>query len=844
MRVLTVLSIIFLLTLCPLHSQAPPPSSATNIYHGLQKLNFLGSVLYVAAHPDDENTRLISYLSNETKARTVYLSLTRGDGGQNLIGQELREQLGVLRTQELLAARRVDGGEQFFSRANDFGFSKHPKETLQIWDNDKVLADVVWAIRKFRPDVIINRFDHRTPGSTHGHHTASAMLSTEAYDLANKQNVYPEQLSSVSTWQPKRLFYNTSWWSYGSRENFEKADKSNMMSLNVGVYYPLKGLSNNEIAAIASSQHLCQGFGRPLTRGNQNEYIELLKGDMPLGETNIFQGIDTSWNRMKGGKPIGEILSKVEKEFNFIDPSEHLPDLLKAYSLLEKAEDSYWKNLKEQELKELIMAVSGLFLEATAADEFTTPGGNLKVNLELLNRSKAKIQIVEARITGSDEKVSNLNLQNNKKENRSLTMVVPENTPYSNPYWLNEEWSLGMYTVNNQQIIGNPETMPPLNAYFDLVVDGVPIQIKKPIVYKYSKPDIGERYQPLGILPDATAKFNSDVILFPNLETKQVTVKVTAHRNNVKGKIELQLNDRWEVDQSHHDFEIKTQGEEKNIVFNITPPLEDNEATITPVLHIGGKKISKELILISYDHIPQQTLLLPAVAKVVRLNIEKVGEDIGYIEGAGDKVPESLRQIGYTVHIIDPKTIEAGSLDKYDAIVTGIRAYNVNEELKFKQQFLLDYVEKGGNLIVQYNTAGRWNKQFEPLAPFPLTLSRLRVTDENAPVTIIGKKHPLINFPNQITENDFEGWVQERGLYFPESWDNRFTPILSMHDQGEDPLEGSLLVAPFGKGNYIYTGLSFFRELPAGVTGAYRIFANMLSIRNEDIQNNNEVKGK
>lgn len=844
MRILTVFSIVFCLSLNILQAQAPKPTSSADLYHSLQKLNFLGTALYIAAHPDDENTRLISYLSNETKARTGYLSLTRGDGGQNLIGQELRELLGVLRTEELLAARRVDGGEQFFSRANDFGYSKLPTETLSIWDEDEVLSDVIWTIRKFRPDVIINRFDHRTPGTTHGHHTASAILSVEAFDLANQANVYPEQLSAVDTWQPKRLFFNTSWWFYGSQENFEKADKSKLMSLDVGVYYPLKGMSNNEIASLASSQHLCQGFGRPLTRGSQPEYVELLKGDMPTSKTDLFEGINTRWSRMKGGEEIGEILEKVEKDFDFVNPSNHLSDLLKAYSILEKVESSYWKQIKLKELQELIVSVTGLYLEATSAEEFTSPGNTLDVKLEMLNRSAASIRVVTTGLIGDTTSNSNIDLENNKKQELTLGITIPINTPYSNPYWLNEKWSLGMYKVENQNLIGNPETTPPLNVYFDLEIEGNPIRIERPVVYKYSKPDLGERYQPLGIIPEATARFEDKVILFSDNSPKEIPVRITAHKDNLKGKLQLDLDAGWETEKAYQNFEIETKGEEATVIFKVTPPKEDNEAYIAPIIHIGDKKLSKELILISYNHIPQQTVLLPSETKVVRLNIKKEGEHIGYIAGAGDKVPESLRQIGYTVVSIDPNSIESGSLEEYDAVVTGIRAYNVSEELKLKQSYLLDYVENGGNLIIQYNTAGRWGKQFEGLAPFPLKLSRNRVTDENSPVEIIAKDHSLVNYPNRISEDDFQGWVQERGLYFPSEWDSRFTAILSMQDKGEDPLDGSLLVAPYGKGNYIYTGLSFFRELPAGVSGAYRIFANMLSMQNEESKNNDLIKGE
>ena len=307
--------VISFFSLTLLQAQKPITPSSSEIFESLQKLNFLGSVLYIAAHPDDENTRLISYMSNHVKARTGYLSLTRGDGGQNLIGSEIRELLGVIRTQELLAARRIDGGEQFFTRANDFGYSKHPDETLAIWNKKDVLSDVVLAIRKFQPDIIINRFDHRTPGTTHGHHTSSAILSFEAFDLANNKSAYPELLKEAGVWQPKRLFFNTNSWFYRTQKEFDEANKENRISFDIGTYYPLKGESNNEMASVASSQHLSQGFGRLSQRGTQNEYVEFLKGDPLNNNDDIFAGIDTSWNRIKGGKAIGDIVYEIENNF-------------------------------------------------------------------------------------------------------------------------------------------------------------------------------------------------------------------------------------------------------------------------------------------------------------------------------------------------------------------------------------------------------------------------------------------------------------------------------------------------------------------------------------------------
>ncbi len=824
-------------------AQNPTKVGSSDIYHSVQKLNFLGSALYVAAHPDDENTRLISYLSNHVKARTAYLSMTRGDGGQNLIGPELRELLGVLRTQELLAARRVDGGQQFFTRANDFGYSKHPDETHKIWNKEEVLRDVVQIIRQFKPDVIINRFDHRSPGSTHGHHTSSAMLSMEAFDLVNDPKVYPEQLASTETWQPKRLFFNTSWWFYGSQEKFEAADKSNMLNFDVGTYYPILGMSNNEIASLASSQHLCQGFGRLLSRGTQNEYVELLKGDLPQNKADLFDGIDTSWSRIEGGEAIGALLNPIEQNFNFQQPSAHLTPLLQAHQLLSDFPDGHWKTVKLTELENIIIAVTGLYLEASADASYSYPGGAVKVAIEAINRSNAQVKLKSVQINSQTAISEPHDLAFNKKVTLEIPLEIPSNTGYTSPYWLGNKGTLGMYHVDDRSLIGNPETPRAFHAVFDLEVNGYALHLSKAVVRRFARPDKGELLQPFEILPEATASFADKVLIFADGRPKKIPVTIKAHKDDAKGTIALSFPTGWLIDTPSRPFNISKKGDQRTVFFTLTPPSQENEGYIRPIVQIDGKEISKELVEITYDHVPKQSILLPSEAKVVRLDIQKIGKDIGYIVGAGDDVPTSLEQIGYNVHIIDPQSIGEGTLDKYDAIVTGIRAYNVVPELKFKQRYLLDYVKNGGNLIVQYNTAGRWNKQFENIAPYPIKLSRDRVTDENSEVNILAKKHPLTSFPNVIDETDFDGWVQERGLYFPDEWDGSFTPILSMKDSGESSKKGSLLVAPYGDGNYIYTGLSFFRELPAGVPGAYKLFANMLSIGKNNVKNTSNVKG-
>ena len=823
-KVLFMLS--FLLVSLSVFSQKPPKLSSNQIYEKLEKLNFLGSVLYIAAHPDDENTRLISYLSNQIKARTGYLSLTRGDGGQNLIGSEIRELLGVIRTQELLAARRIDGGEQLFTRANDFGYSKQPDETLKIWNKKEVLSDVVWAIRTFKPDVIINRFDHRTPGTTHGHHTSSAMLSFEAFDLAGRKDEFSEQLTFTNVWQPKRLFFNTSSWFYSNQTAFEKATKGKLTSFDVGVYYPLKGLSNNEVASLASSQHLCQGFGRLTTRGTENEYIEFLKGDKPKDETDIFSGINTTWNRLKNGGEIGDILYEIEDNFDFVNPSKHLPELLEAYKKVQLLDDNYWREIKEKQLLEIIEACAGLYLEASATSSSATPNSTINLNIETLNRSNFPMDLESVGFSTSKiVKTKNIELKENEKVTFKETLSI-ENEKYTSPYWLNEKATLGMYHVGNQLLIGKPETPRIIKVDFYLNILNRPIKITKDVVFRHAENDKGEIYEPFEILPKVTTKLKDKVIIFSDDSAKKISVSVKSGATNINGKLVLEVPEGWKVSPSSVAISIAQKGDQKTVDFMVIPPKNESEGKLEAVFFIDGKKFDKELIEINYDHIPKQSVLVKSEAKIVRLNIEKVGNTIGYIKGAGDAIPESLQQIGYHVITINPEEINVQQLQKFDAIVVGIRAYNTVSILKFKQKFLLKYVENGGNLIVQYNT----NRGVDVGAPFNLELSRDRVTDEFAKVTVLEKNNSLLNFPNKINEKDFNNWVQERGLYFPNKWSKEYTPILSMNDKGETAKNGSLLIAKYGKGNYIYTGLSFFRELPAGVSGAYKLFANMLSV--------------
>ncbi len=812
-------------------AQAPAKLSSSDIYHEIEKLNFLGTVLYMAAHPDDENTRMVSYFTNEVHARTAYLSITRGDGGQNLIGPEIRELLGVIRTNELLRARQTDGGEQFFTRANDFGYSKHPDETLKIWNKEEVLNDVVRVMREFQPDIIINRFDAESAGRTHGHHTSSAMLSLAAFDLAPDENF---KTPGFSPWKPERIFFNTHWWFYGSRAKFEEVDKSDMLWVDTGTFFEGQGLSNSEIASLSRSMHKSQGFGSTGTRGTEKEYLQLLKGTMPTQKSDIFEGINTTWSRVKGGEQIQVILEQVQEDYDFNNPSKSVPALMEAYVLIKNLENEHWRNFKTKQIKDIIAACLGLYLEGVAGSSYATWGEQVNINLEAVNRSPAQVQLKSVSIL-PEGKVQNLgkDLTDNTRINEKLTAELTDDLRLTFPYWLDKPWSLGMYEVNERDLIGEPVTPHQLRLRFVLTVEGYEIAFDRDVVYKFNDPVRGEVYQPFEIVPEVSSSILSNVVLFDDDSPREIPVIVKPHRDGVSGKVRLEAPEGWIVEPIKVAFDSQTKGEEIVARFMVTPPEGQSEGILRSVVETANGEFDKSLVEIDYEHIPKQMVFLPSGSRVVRLDLNKKMGRIGYINGAGDEVAKYLKQIGYEVREIDPKMISERSLEQFDAVIVGIRAYNTVDELAVKQVALLNYVRKGGTMIVQYNTT-RGLKVENNIAPYDLKLSRKRITDENAEVTFLAPEHELMNYPNKIEISDFDGWVQERGLYFPEEWSEEFTPLFSFEENNEGPMNGSLLVAKYGEGHYIYTGLSFFRELPAGVPGAYKLFANMLSIgRNE-----------
>jgi LmbE family N-acetylglucosaminyl deacetylase len=808
-------------------AQTAPPTDIGTIEQNFKKLNVLGSVLYVAAHPDDENTRLLAYLAQEKHYRTGYLSMTRGDGGQNLIGNEQGELLGLIRTQELLAARRVDGAEQFFTRANDFGFSKGPDETLKIWDKEKVLSDVVWVIRKFRPDVIICRFPTTGEGG-HGHHTSSAILAQEAFAAAADPKRFPEQLKYVQTWQAKRLLWNT--FNFGST-NTTAPDQ---FKINVGVYNPILGKGYGEMAAESRSNHKTQGFGSARQRGDSYEYFKTILGDAP--KDDLMDGVNTTWGRVKGGEAIGLEVEKIQKSFDADHPDKSVSALVKLSDKIEKVQDLYWLNQKNKELSDLIAACAGLWFEIYSDDQVYALRDSLNIHTQVICRYNMNIKL-DAIITNAKQHHDVVSIDKQAFTNN----VIPYNQlqtfsskviadKITQPYWLETPHDIGTYNIPDQELVGYPTNpdFPEIGIEFEIL--GKIMHFNRPIQYKYVDPAKGEIYQPVVVAPPVTANIRNQVYIFNSQQPQTIQVKLESFKNGATGNIRLNAPAGFKVSPESIGFTNKAKGDEWEQDFTVTPASGQSqtgvlEAQIT--LGMDTKIYNYGILSIHHDHIPNITIFPPAQAKLIQLDLKIAGKKIGYINGAGDLVQDALRQVGYDVHPLSENEILNGDLSGYDAIVVGVRAYNVNPRLAIEQPQLLDYVKNGGNLLVQYNNNnGLVTKQ---IGPYPFRVVNERVTDENAKVTIIDPDNPVLNYPNKINQADFDGWVQERGLYFVKDVDPQYQQVLKMNDPGESPNSGALITTQYGKGRFIYTSLSFFRQLPAGVPGAYRLFVNLLN---------------
>lgn len=798
-------------------SQTPKTFSAADILQQIKKLDVYGSVLYVAAHPDDENTRLLAYLANERHLRTGYLSLTRGDGGQNLIGDEQGIDLGLIRTQELLSARRIDGAEQFFSRAYDFGFSKSPEEALRIWGHDKILSDMVWVIRKFRPDAIITRFPTTGEGG-HGHHTASAILAGEAFDAAADPTKFPEQLKYVSVWKAKRLLWNT--FNFGNTNT----TRDDQFQIDCGAYNPILGKSYGEIAAESRSRHKSQGFGVPAQRGKAIEYFSTIKGDKPVND--LLDGVDISSAR--AGANTNEIFGNLRKHFSFEDPSASVNDIIAAYDVVEKMPDPFWRNIKQEELKGLVEKCSGLFMEAIALNQLNTTGDSMKIRVIANNRLGAAISNIEGTVGDIPFK---LTTEKNINNVFNSAVFIPANYTGFQPYWLRNTMKQGSFDVQDQQLIGLPENERP-SASFAVTINSRKFIFTKPILYKYTDPVKGELYEPVDIVPAFSVSISPALIIIPRDKNSTPLLEITVQANaDAERRVKIYASvSRREVLVA--DTLLKMKRDEKRVfttIINTGDIASNTAATARAFLRTGNDVQPTALRKINYDHIPDIFYEYRDSTKITALDIKTIGSKAGYIAGAGDKVPEALVQMGYNVTMLRENDINLHNLQQFDVVITGVRAYNINTWLTGAYPALMDYVKEGGVLVVQYNTNNSLGPVKAKISPYPFTVSGNRITDETAAVNFLLPEDPILNFPNKITPKDFDGWIQERSIYNAENIDPAFRKIFGMKDPGESEQAGSLIVADYGKGRFVYTGLVFFRELPAGIIGAYRLFANIIA---------------
>jgi LmbE family N-acetylglucosaminyl deacetylase len=796
---------ISLLLSVSLFSQAPKSNSAADILQQMKKLEVFGSVLYIAAHPDDENTRLLAYLANERRLRTGYLSLTRGDGGQNLIGDEQGVDLGLIRTQELLAARRVDGAEQFFSTAYDFGYSKSPEEALEKWGHDKILSDVVWVIRNFKPDVIITRFPTTGEGG-HGHHTASAIVAGEAFEAAADPAKFPEQLKNgVTTWQAKRLLWNT--FNFGGNNTI----KEDQLKIDVGGYNSILGKSYGELAAESRSQHKSQGFGVPAQRGQAFEYFSTIKGSRPA--IDLMDGVETSIARRTDDRSLvnryNELVSGLINNFSALAPQKSVGALEAIYKLLKEIKDNRNASIAE----ELIASCAGLFMEVTAVKQLNVVGDSLPFNVSFINRLGLPLDLANVNVLGIQFEFENagINLQNTK----TASTIVQKETPVTQPYWLEYPMNNGSFEVRSQQLIGKAENEP-LMASFEVKINGSSHTFKRPIRYKYTDPVKGELYEPVQLVHPAFINAAPSLIIFANDKKNQNAPMEIAIQANKKIPASPQVNLQY----NGHTQPVKLDAASLEANGHYTAKVIINSDSIPPnttrfatgILNAPGLYAQQQYALrkIHYDHIPDIYYNYKDQARIARMDLKIAGSRVGYIAGAGDKVPQALQQMGYSVVMLEEKDITLTNLQKLDAIVTGVRAYNTNDWLGNVYEIMMQYVQQGGVLLVQYNTNSTFGPMKGKIGPYPFTISRNRVTDENATVNFLLPKHPALNYPNVITNKDFEGWIQERSIYHAETTDSHYQHVFSMKDPGEKEHNGSLIIADYGKGRFVYTGLGFF----------------------------------
>lgn len=796
------------------------PMASSEIYQKLQQLKTMGTVMYFAAHPDDENTRLIAYLVHHDHVRTIYYSLTRGDGGQNILGNEQGAALGLIRTYELLQARKLDGAEQMFSPFVDFGYTTSVPETFSFWNKQKLVQDAVKAIQKTQPDIIICRFPTTGEG-THGQHTASAIVAKEAWLYIKHYN----DTAVSKLWLPKRVLFNA--FRFGSSNTI----KEGQFKVRINQYDPLLGEGLGELAGQSRSQHKSQGAGTPQIAGVTTEHFQLVEGE-PITHS-LYDGIDTSWDRV--GKPqIGKMLADVINQFDFNDPSASISPLLAIKKAIETMPAGYWKAQKLQEINQVILSCAGIMAEALTENAIATPGDAISVQIGFIARSDVPVKITSIH---PEREILSGTLPQQVLKRDSLyhfdyKIRLKEKEPITAPYWMISPEGNNEYRFP-PKYLGKPEAPNDLVMPVSIEIQGMPFTLNVPISHKKLDPVRGDVTQRLRIVPAISIEPTSRLFIYKKGEDKKVVIHLKTFKDIDSANLDV-------LDRTAPLVSIPLPHMEKGtdtfMVVNIPAEKMGKNGSSDYIFFsvwYKGHSLDLGINLIDYPHIPEQQYFTKAWMKVVPETWKVAVHKVGYVDGVGDYVDEILRLCGLTVEQIPQLELNNPDyLKQYDAIVVGIRAFNTQKRLKAGIDGLLQYVQEGGNLIVQYNKSQ--HLVTDKLGPYPLTLVYDRVTDEKAPVTFTNKKASLLHYPNEISEKDFDDWVQERGLYFPGKWDKtHYQTLFSMHDEGKPALESSVLFTPYGKGWYMYTSLAFFRQLPAGNAGAIRLFMNFLSAGKE-----------